>query len=125
MARTTAISIPTDSSNAAESSPPSSPASSVSSTEGEQKRFDPWLYHRRRPSLLSTSFCRAEHTTFDLGIRDGSPRVITYVKTSQGFDWNQDIFLPSSSDITIHNGINTPEQVVDIVLTEEDRFLPS
>jgi hypothetical protein len=52
-------------------------------------------------------------------------RQITYVKTSQGFDWNQDIFLPSSSDITIHNGINTPEQVVDIVLTEEDRFLPS
>jgi len=52
---------------------------------------------------------------------------ITYVKTSQGFDWNQDIFLPSSatSDITIHNGINRPEKVVEIVLTDEDRFLPS
>ena len=82
-----------------------------------------------RPELTQeptgTSFTRAEHTTFDLGVRDGAPRVITYVKTSQGFDWNQDIFLPSSSDITIHNGINRPERVVDIVLTEEDCVLPS
>ena len=53
------------------------------------------------------------------------PTQITYVKTSQGFDWNQDIFLPSSSDITIHNGINRPEAVHEIVLTDEDRFLPS
>ncbi|KAF8250297.1 hypothetical protein K440DRAFT_581209 [Wilcoxina mikolae CBS 423.85] len=121
MARSSAITIPTSTSD---SSPASSPSSSGSSSP-EEKRFDPWLHHRRRPSLLSTSFCRAEHTTFDLGVRDGSPRVITYVKTSQGFDWNQDIFLPSSSDITIHNGINRPEDVHEIVLTDEDRFLPS
>jgi hypothetical protein len=53
-------------------------------------------------------------------------RQITYVKTSQGFDWNQDIFLPSSSDITVHNGINQPESVHEIFLSEkEEGWLPS
>lgn len=38
-----------------------------------------------------------------------------------------DIFLPSSSEITIHNGIQKPETVHEIILTEEeyDSFLPS
>ncbi|TGZ80105.1 hypothetical protein EX30DRAFT_349577 [Ascodesmis nigricans] len=80
----------------------------------------------RRESLLSSSFSRAEYSTVEMGAaRDGSTRVIAYVKTSQGFNWNQDIFIPSSSDITVHNGINVPECVHDIILTEEDRFLPS
>lgn len=70
---------------------------------------------------------------------------ITCVKASQGFDWNQglffplhssgaeadwtliDIFLPSSSEITIHNGIQKPETVHEIIITEEeyDSYLPS
>jgi len=76
--------------------------------------------------LLSSSFTKVEHTSFDLGVRDGATRVITYVKTSQGFDWNQDIFLPSSSDITVHNGINQPESVHEIFLSEkEEGWLPS
>lgn len=38
-----------------------------------------------------------------------------------------DIFLPSSSEITIHNGIQKPETVHEIILTEEeyDSFFPS
>ncbi|PWW72111.1 hypothetical protein C7212DRAFT_354883 [Tuber magnatum] len=83
------------------------------------------IYHRRRPSLLSSSVSRVEHSVFDLGIRDGSPRLITCVKASQGFDWNQDIFLPSSSEITIHNGIQKPETVHEIILSEDESFLPS
>lgn len=35
-------------------------------------------------------------------------------------DMGIDIFLPSSSDITIHNGFNQPESVHEIFLTEED-----
>ncbi|PUU79657.1 hypothetical protein B9Z19DRAFT_804274 [Tuber borchii] len=75
------------------------------------------IYHRRRPSLLSSSVSRVEHSVFDLGIRDGSPRL--------GFDWNQDIFLPSSSELTIHNGIQKPETVHEIILSEDESFLPS
>ncbi|RPB15241.1 hypothetical protein P167DRAFT_483204, partial [Morchella conica CCBAS932] len=76
---------------------------------------------------VGSSVSRVEHLVFDLGVRDGSPRLITCVKTSQGFDWNQDIFLPSSSDITIHNGIQKPETVHEIILTDEesDSVFPS
>ncbi|CCX17120.1 hypothetical protein FPQ18DRAFT_339983 [Pyronema domesticum] len=119
-------------SSSGSSSPRSSPRSlAMSSTTAsptapcpKEKQNDMWAYHRRRPRLLSNSFCRTEHTTFDMGMRDGSTRVIAFVKRSQGFDWNEDIFLPSGSDITIHNGINKPEEVHDIFLTDEDRCFP-
>lgn len=61
--------------------------------------------HRRRESLLSSSFNRAEYGTFEMGLRDGSPRVVAYVKTSQGFDWNQGRRAPSRM-----NGTNSDSE---------------
>ncbi|KAL7266671.1 hypothetical protein RUND412_010774 [Rhizina undulata] len=111
-------------SSASEAPSPSGSSPATPSTSPAPRAF---IYHRRRPSLLSSSVSRVEHSVFDLGMRDGSPRLITCVKTSQGFDWNQDIFLPSSSEITIHNGIQKPETVHEIILTDEDfaSLLPS
>lgn len=59
------------------------------------------------------------------------PRLVlpaAFVYSSAGADWALiDIFLPSSSEITIHNGIQKPETVHEIIITEEeyDSFLPS
>ncbi|KAI9787754.1 MAG: hypothetical protein M1839_000286 [Geoglossum umbratile] len=64
-------------------------------------------HHYHRQSLLSPSISKQEHTVIDVGHPDGPPRLITCVKASQGFDWNQgrakpvgllEIFLPSRSD---------------------------
>ncbi|KAG0642839.1 hypothetical protein HOY80DRAFT_566795 [Tuber brumale] len=106
-------------------SPATPPAGASGSPPPSRLPSSSSIYHRRRPSLLSSSVSRVEHSVFDLGIRDGSPRLITCVKASQGFDWNQDIFLPSSSEITIHNGIQKPETVHEIILSEDESFLPS
>ena len=52
---------------------------------------------------------------------------ITYVKASQGFVWNHEIFLPRESDDG-RGGVGEcwgrQEGVVEIRLSEEDRFLP-
>jgi hypothetical protein len=46
---------------------------------------------RRRESLMSETFSRQEHTVINVGgeDEDGGLRLITCVKASQGFDWNQ------------------------------------
>lgn len=127
-----AISIPRkkDQLHSSASSPGSSSSHSsspASSSSGSSPSPTPVFHHRRRPSLLSTSVSRVEHSVFDLGIRDGSPRLITCVKASQGFDWNLDIFLPSHYDIHIPNLTDKMEPVHEIVLTEEEytNMLPS
>ncbi|KAK6210831.1 hypothetical protein LQW54_005879 [Pestalotiopsis sp. IQ-011] len=55
--------------------------------------------HQRRPSLLSTSFCKEEYTVVNIGDPEGPPRLISYLSSSQGFAWNPEIFLPSYLDI--------------------------
>lgn len=47
---------------------------------------------------------------------------ITCVKASQGFDWNQDIFLPSYiAENDYNNDLERrPDPVQDIILTEEE-----
>lgn len=47
---------------------------------------------------------------------------ITCVKASQGFDWNQDIFLPSYiAEHDYNNDLERrPDPVQDIILTEEE-----
>lgn len=42
----------------------------------------------RRPSLLGSSLSKSEYTVVNLGHEDGPPRLVTCVKSSQGFDWN-------------------------------------
>jgi len=105
----------------------SSPTSSESSGGSPSPSRPPLFHHRRRPSFLSSSVSRVEHSVFDLGVRDGSPRLITCVKASQGFDWNLDIFLPSHCDFNIPNLTDKMEPVHEIILTEEEyaNMLPS
>ncbi|KAF1848305.1 uncharacterized protein K460DRAFT_364271 [Cucurbitaria berberidis CBS 394.84] len=92
-----------------------SPSSSLS-TEGKM----------RRQSLMSATFSKAEHTVINVGDSE-SPRLITCVKASQGFDWNQEIFLPSYADYHFDDLERRQDPVQDIILSEEEikNALPS
>ncbi|KIW03060.1 uncharacterized protein PV09_05709 [Verruconis gallopava] len=80
---------------------------------------------RRTSSFLSESLAKSEYTIVDIGSED-SPRLITCIKTSQGFDWNQELFLPSYLDHEFEPLERRQEPVKDIVLTDEEAaaFLP-
>ncbi|CAI6334637.1 unnamed protein product [Periconia digitata] len=73
----------------------------------------------RRPSLMSESIVKSEHTVIDVGSFQ-NPRLITCVKASQGFDWNQEIFLPSHSSYNFDNLERKKDPVQEIVLTDEE-----
>jgi len=45
---------------------------------------------------------------------------VSCIKSSQGFDWNQELFLPSYIDHDSHDLEHRPDPVQDIVLTEEE-----
>lgn len=47
----------------------------------------------RRPSLLGSSLAKSEYTVVNLAHHDGPPRLVTCVKRSQGFDWNQGVYI--------------------------------
>ncbi|MCJ1441131.1 MAG: hypothetical protein MMC23_001617 [Stictis urceolatum] len=49
----------------------------------------------RRPSLMGSSLLASTHTVINVGHPSGPPRLISCVRSSQGFDWNQEIFMPS------------------------------
>ncbi|SLM41207.1 hypothetical protein LPUS_12146 [Lasallia pustulata] len=68
-----------------------------------------------------SSLAKQEHTVVNVGHPDGPPRLITCVKASQGFDWNQEIFLPSRSDAGDRAGLERRKDPVhEIVLAEEE-----
>ncbi|KAM0718157.1 hypothetical protein Q7P37_006489 [Cladosporium fusiforme] len=73
----------------------------------------------RRQSLLGNSLSKSEHTVVDLG-HGGAPRLVSCVKSSQGFDWNQELFLPSYADYESQDLERKQDPVEDIVLTEEE-----
>ncbi|KAF4301054.1 hypothetical protein GTA08_BOTSDO10572 [Botryosphaeria dothidea] len=110
------------SSSASARSPVASPSSSTPSDHH---------YYRpdRRPSLLKaqqahkarvgSSISKSEHTVINVGHPD-APRLITCVKASQGFDWNQDIFLPSYADYESSELERRQDPVQDIILTDEE-----
>ncbi|EPS43435.1 hypothetical protein H072_2572 [Dactylellina haptotyla CBS 200.50] len=105
------------------STSPSSPgpsddisSSSTSSSSPSTAAFG----HRRRQSLLSSSLSKQEHTVFDLGTRDGTARLVTCVKAGQGFDWNQEMFLPHHSDITVPSLSERVDVVHEIILDDEE-----
>ncbi|KAH7410365.1 hypothetical protein DE146DRAFT_733136 [Phaeosphaeria sp. MPI-PUGE-AT-0046c] len=77
-------------------SPSSGPSSFGSATSSSPSTPE---VRRRRESLMSPSFSEASHTVINVG-GDEHPRLISCVKASQGFWWNQEIFLPS---YTHHN----------------------
>jgi len=75
----------------------------------------------RRPSLLGNSLSKSEYTVVNLAHSDGPPRLVTCVKSSQGFDWNQELFLPSyAADFDSRDLEHRPDPVEDIILTDEE-----
>ncbi|KAF2639929.1 hypothetical protein P280DRAFT_490353 [Massarina eburnea CBS 473.64] len=73
----------------------------------------------RRTSLMSASLTKTEHIVINVGNSE-SPRLITCVKTSQGFDWNQEIFLPSYASYDFDHLERKRDPVEDIVVTDEE-----
>ncbi|EON65438.1 hypothetical protein W97_04676 [Coniosporium apollinis CBS 100218] len=114
---------PSPSSSSSYSSSADSPRTSqaTSATSSPQTRYN----HDRRPSLLSSSISKCEHMVINVGHPD-APRLITCVKSSQGFDWNQDLFLPSYIDHDSYDLEHKKDPIQDIVLTDEEAasFLP-
>ncbi|MCJ1244586.1 hypothetical protein MMC30_001784 [Trapelia coarctata] len=116
------------SSHTAASTPPSSDAAAPPSPYQDGRRKEKAEKRDRRVSLLSSSLSAQEHTVVNIGHPDGPPRLITCVRSSQGFDWNQEIFLPSHSFSHSHSldPYLSPDlerkkdPVHEIVLTEDD-----
>jgi len=75
---------------------------------------------------MSATFSQAEHTVINIGDME-SPRLITCVKASQGFDWNQEIFLPSYADYEFDDLETRKDPVQEIILTDEEaeKMVPS
>ncbi|ESZ90346.1 hypothetical protein SBOR_9265 [Sclerotinia borealis F-4128] len=92
-----------------------SPSSSSTSTSSK-----PRYGHDRRRSLLSTALAKEEHTTINIGDPDGTPRLITCVRSSQGFDWNPEIFLPSYMESDFESFERKREPVHEIRLSDEE-----
>ncbi|KAK4996896.1 hypothetical protein LTR66_003600 [Elasticomyces elasticus] len=76
------------------------------------------MYDGRR-SLLGSSLSKAEHTVINVGHSD-MPRLITCVKSSQGFEWNQELFLPSYIEYDAASLELKQDPIEDITLTEEE-----
>ncbi|KAK0800762.1 hypothetical protein LTR91_012807 [Friedmanniomyces endolithicus] len=105
--------------------PPSgaSPATTPSLSKGKFPAYSPPLKEcisPRRPSLLGSSLTKSEYTVINLGHGNGPPRLVTCVKSSQGFDWNQELFLPSYADYDSLDLEHKAEPVQDIILTDEE-----
>ncbi|KAI4738336.1 hypothetical protein E4T50_11208 [Aureobasidium sp. EXF-12298] len=123
---------------------PSSLASTSASPSSASTPSSMARYAERRPSLLgmsgliSSEYCvtdeclgdslsKSEYTVVNIGGPE-NPRLITCIKTSQGFDWNQgqrltsiaDIFLPSYLDYDSSDLEHRPDPVQEIILTDEE-----
>ncbi|KAF1949303.1 hypothetical protein CC80DRAFT_497617 [Byssothecium circinans] len=73
----------------------------------------------RKASAMSASLTKAEHTVLDVGNPE-SPQLITCVKASQGFDWNQEIFLPSYANVNYNDLERKQDPIQDIFVTDEE-----
>ncbi|KAK7183326.1 hypothetical protein PSPO01_10575 [Paraphaeosphaeria sporulosa] len=102
---------------------------SYGSVRGDDSAASPKAGAERRPSLMSPAFSHAEHTVVNIGNSD-MPRLgkrtadgeqITCVKASQGFDWNQEIFLPSYANFDFDDLERKQDPVQEIVVTDEER----
>ncbi|GAB7324770.1 hypothetical protein MBLNU13_g08621t1 [Cladosporium sp. NU13] len=114
-------------------SPSSFNASPASLGKGKGKGKEREVVQPRRASLLDPEFwyadpslcatgsslSKSEHTVVDLG-HSGTPRLVSCVKRGQGFDWNQELFLPSYVDYDSQDLERRQDPVEDIVLTEEE-----
>ncbi|KAI9798580.1 MAG: glyceraldehyde-3-phosphate dehydrogenase 1 [Piccolia ochrophora] len=113
------------------------PTSTTSATEYD--KFTSFIVRSRFPVLItqwvstnttilpfapeevpSSSPSEEEYTVVNVGPPNGPVKLISCVKASQGFDWNQELFLPSYAQ---HESINLERKrdpVHEIYLTEED-----
>ncbi|OCK81222.1 hypothetical protein K432DRAFT_326777 [Lepidopterella palustris CBS 459.81] len=66
-----------------------------------------------------SSLSKTEHIVINVGNSD-APRLITCVKASQGFDWNQEIFLPSYAEHDASDLERKQDPVQDIIVTDEE-----
>ncbi|KAI2616931.1 hypothetical protein GGS26DRAFT_596695 [Hypomontagnella submonticulosa] len=108
----------TASSSSSYSSSPQTPSPSEASSE--QSARNPGSVHHRRPSLLSSAFCKDECTVINIGDPDGVPRLISYLASSQGFTWNPELFVPSYVDCDYVPLENRREPVHEIRLSDEE-----
>jgi len=69
---------------------------------------------------MSETFSRQEHTVINVGEEEEGLRLITCVKASQGFDWNQEMFLPSYVDYHFDDLERRQDPVKDIIVTDEE-----
>ncbi|KAJ5046488.1 uncharacterized protein L3040_003731 [Drepanopeziza brunnea f. sp. 'multigermtubi'] len=76
--------------------------------------------HDRRRSLLSSSLSKQEHTVINIGDPDGVPRLITCVRSSQGYEWNPEIFLPSYIESNFESLERKRDPVHEIRLSDEE-----
>ncbi|KAI1004870.1 hypothetical protein K3495_g3342 [Podosphaera aphanis] len=106
------------SSSSSFSSSPQTPLNSLSSTSLHR--------HDRRPSLLSSSLSKQEHTVINIGDPNGVPRLITCVRCSQGYEWNPEIFLPPYVDYEFESLERKRDPVHEIRLSDEEmnKMLP-
>ncbi|KAF2495293.1 hypothetical protein BU16DRAFT_527163 [Lophium mytilinum] len=74
----------------------------------------------RRVSLLGSSLSKTEHIVVNVGSPE-QVRLITCVKSSQGFEWSSDIFLPSyANDRDSRDLERRQDPVEDIIVTDEE-----
>ncbi|TVY86924.1 hypothetical protein LAWI1_G004765 [Lachnellula willkommii] len=108
---------PSSSSTSSYSSSPRTPRNQTGSSSASPNSS---YGHDRRPSLLSSSLSKQEHTVINIGDPDGVPRLITCVRSSQGFDWNPEIFLPSYVECDFESLERKRDPVHEIVLSDEE-----
>ncbi|KAI8966334.1 hypothetical protein F5Y11DRAFT_310072 [Daldinia sp. FL1419] len=108
----------TASSSSSYSSSPQTPSPSDTSSVHSTRKLK--SIHHRRPSLLSSAFCKDECTVINIGDPDGAPRLISYLASSQGFAWNPELFVPSYVECDYIPLENRREPVHEIRLSDEE-----
>ncbi|KAI1808572.1 hypothetical protein F4811DRAFT_176023 [Daldinia bambusicola] len=108
----------TSSSSSSYSSSPQTPSPSEASSVQSARKLK--SIHHRRPSLLSSAFCKDECTVINIGDPDGAPRLISYLASSQGFAWNPELFVPSYVECDYIPLENRREPVHEIRLSDEE-----
>ncbi|KFY92571.1 hypothetical protein V498_04860 [Pseudogymnoascus sp. VKM F-4517 (FW-2822)] len=73
-------------------------------------------YGNRGPQIMTVQ----EHTVINIGDPDGTPRLITCVRYSQGYEWNPEIFLPSYMECDFESIERKRDPVHEINLSDEE-----
>jgi hypothetical protein len=71
-------------------------------------------------SAIGTALSKQESTVINIGEPEGTPRLITYLSSSQGFAWNPELFLPSYIDCEYTPLENRRDPVHEITLSDEE-----